>query len=133
MSATLAWTMVSLSRVRFSIPRRTRLVADAGAASETIAARERMIGKTRRLNSTATSTTKRRARCRNPQVVPAWNGSARRYTHTTALASTLWDQGLARWATPVGYLVQRQTRARGFSNATPRLQDNFVECFLDEA
>src|SRR5580765_3294263 len=132
MSATLAWTMVSLSRVRLSIPRRTRLVADAGAASETIAARERMIGKTRRLNSTAPPP-RGGARIAGTPKWPRRGTAPLGVTHTTALASTLSVQGLARWATPVGNLVQRQTRARGFSNATPRLQDNFVECVPGEA
>src|SRR5262252_4031996 len=109
MSSTLAWTIVSLSRVRFSIPRRTRLVADAGAASERIAARVKTYGETRRLNGTATSSSRRSTRSGAPQVAPARNDPPRRYT--PPLGKHAIDQGLARWATPGDRLGGKPVRA----------------------
>src|SRR5262245_6125190 len=96
MSTTLAWTIVSLSRERLSRPRRTRLVADAGTA-RTIAARPSTQGKTRRLNNTATSTTRRIARClEHPKVVQRADG-LRSVSHHHFGKTAAIRQGLARW------------------------------------
>src|SRR6185503_4604053 len=112
MSTTLAWTIVSLSRERLSIPRRTRLVADAGAASEMIAARDRMQGKTRRSYGTATSTTRRIARClEHPQGGPARGKWLRPVSHHRFGKNDAIRQGLARWANARGTLERRQSRA----------------------